>query len=182
VSFVVRVRAPSKRTEGSRYAVNLGWRITNQGLRIGTVLCEGQDEAENIYLPRHLIAAAGRSATYRSRSDDGVNAMAIWLSTMPRDDAPPALHEAISGVLARRVARPGHLVEGVLRSNLEIFDVPSVLRVERVRRASVVGLSRIWLSLGVLPGPDHGNSRLAGHRRTLAEHHLRESQSRPATQ
>lgn len=97
VSFTVRTTAPAARMNGSIVAVNLGWRMTNSGLRVATVVRQGaEDDPEHIVMPAHLIDAIERCERHRSAADQSLLDMSGMLSGLPLDEAPDSLREQVA--------------------------------------------------------------------------------------
>jgi hypothetical protein len=110
VSITVRVRLPARKIAGVRAAVNLGWRATPEGIRVATILRDGDAEPQYIHLPQRIIDAVGRSEDYRSRTDQQVLSMLEWVGRIKKADAPQALQDALRGLDAQRRPQPRHFV------------------------------------------------------------------------
>jgi hypothetical protein len=86
---IAEVAAPTGRVT----AVDLGWRKTNEGLRVATVMREGSDECEYTVLPNDVLEALERPARIRGHRDTALNAFdaRAFLGEIDWADAPAEL-------------------------------------------------------------------------------------------
>lgn len=122
--------APPSQT-GPVVAINLGWRVTANGLRVATARAAGAPIASFARLPPHLEAAVARCDKAHARMDNGINLMHGWLVDVDTATAPQPLQELIA----------------------ELCDLPAA----HMRAHRLVRLLRLWQT----DAPDWAPEQLA---------------------
>jgi hypothetical protein len=94
VTFLCRIPAAEVAApSGSVTAVDLGWRKTNEGLRVATVMREGTEEREYTVLPNDVLEALERPERIRGHRDTALNTFdaRTFLGGIDWAGAPPEL-------------------------------------------------------------------------------------------
>lgn len=107
---VVTIRKPvdERIPANTRLAINLGWRQTPQGLRVATLLRDGDSEPQHIYVPKPLLIGHAAGERNRGAQDNDLNDMIGWLRQLPLQDAPEALIEVATEIKSKPKPRPRH--------------------------------------------------------------------------
>lgn len=158
--FLTRVPEAPKPSLAGRptVAVNCGWRRLNDGLRVATVLTQGESVPSYVVLPEAILAGHARLRRWQSERDQGVTETAAWLRSRPMEGTPEPVAEALARFLRapRPSARSLARVALAWREHRQ-WREDDFLRLEAWRKAD----KRLWLTL------EHARDKLIGHRRDL---------------
>jgi transposase len=78
---------------GPCIAIDLGWRRLTEGLRVGTVLAEGDNQPTYVICPEKTLTDIERCESLRKRRDELRNAVLLWLTNLDWNDSPAALRD-----------------------------------------------------------------------------------------
>ena len=106
VVFTLEVPDQSRVPGHGIATVNLGWRKTDEGIRIATVLREGR--IDYVLYPHYLYHAQLKMEKRRGEMDDTTNKQKDWLSNLPIEDAPGNIQHIVKTMLQMERVRGGH--------------------------------------------------------------------------
>ena len=84
---------PLPPSNGPSIAIDLGWRRLTEGLRVGTVLAEGDNQPNYVICPEKTLTDIERCESLRKRRDELRNAVLLWLTDVDWDNAPDPLRD-----------------------------------------------------------------------------------------
>ena len=79
--------------DGPAIAIDLGWLRLTEGLRVGTVLAEGDNQPTYVICPERTLTDIERCEELRKRRDELRNAVLLWLTDLDWEDAPDPLRD-----------------------------------------------------------------------------------------
>ena len=86
--------------------VNFGWRKTEEGIRIATVLRNGR--IDYVVYPENILSGQLAGERNRGTMDDATNKMIEWLKQLPLENAPPNIQEIVATIRGFNKIRGGH--------------------------------------------------------------------------
>ncbi len=100
---------PASLRMGGRLAINIGWRSTPDGLRLATLVRDGQAAPQHIFLPQRILDGAQLCEEDQSDRDTALNETLSWLCGLDLTQAPVEILTAIQSVIGRPRPAARHL-------------------------------------------------------------------------
>lgn len=158
VCFLCRVAAPAASTARHSLALDLGWRMMGDGLRVGTVLSTASPAPTHITLPSRWLHRMHRIEEIRHERDEAFAVIVAMVRSLKWDTAPTALRDLATRILAAPRCGFGLVARLALEwRTYQNWQPAAYKEIEQWRRDDKL----IW------DGQEHGRRQLAAWRRDI---------------